>query len=135
MATFREWLTRLWNTLRRTRAERDRELQEELRLHLELAAADERRRGHSAHSAARAARVRAGCREAMEALRDQRGLPWLADLARDVRFACRMLAANPGFASVSVVSLAIGIGANCAVFSFAQRLCSGRSRSRALAKS
>jgi predicted permease len=123
MATFREWLTRLWNTLRRTRAERDRELQEELRVHLELAAADERRRGHSAHSAARAAKVRAGgVAQAMEALRDQRGLPWLADLARDVRFACRMLAANPGFASVSVVSLAIGIGANCAVFSFADGL-------------
>src|SRR5258707_867253 len=53
---------------------------------------------------------------------DQRGLAWLDDLARDVRYGCRMLARSPGFTIVSVVSLAIGIGANCAVFSFADAL-------------
>ena len=63
-----------------------------------------------------------GIAQAMEALRDQRGLPWLADLARDLRYGCRMLARNPGFTIVAVLSLAIGIGANCAVFSFADTL-------------
>ncbi len=59
----------------------------------------------------------------MEALRDQRGLPWLDDLVRDLRYGCRMLASNPGLhASSSVLSLAIGIGANTAVFSFADTL-------------
>ena len=46
MATLREWVSRLWGTLRGKRVDRERELAEELRLHLELAADDERRRGH-----------------------------------------------------------------------------------------
>src|SRR5438874_658340 len=54
--------------------------------------------------------------------RGQRGLPWLGDLARDLRYGCRMLAKNPGFAIVSVMSLAIGVGANAAVFSVADAL-------------
>jgi len=121
VATLREWLNRLWGTLRRTRTDRD--LEEELRLHLELAAEDARRRGGSPERAVRAARIEAGgAAQAMEQLRDQRGLPWLEDLARDVRYACRMLAGNPGFTTVSVLSLAIGIGANCAVFSWADAL-------------
>src|SRR2546427_1790098 len=121
MAALREWTCRLRGTLRRNRPDRD--LEEELRLHLELAAEDARRRGDSPERAARAARLQAGgVPQAMEALRDQRGLPWFQDLARDVRFGCRMLAKNPGFTVVAVVSLAIGIGANAAVFSFADAL-------------
>src|SRR5438874_12300225 len=54
--------------------------------------------------------------------RSVRGLVWLEQLAQDVRYACRMLAANPGFASIAVLSLAIGIGANSAIFSFADAL-------------
>src|SRR5437899_697548 len=50
------------------------------------------------------------------------GLVWLEQVAQDVRYACRMLAANPGFASIAVLSLAIGIGANSAIFSFADAL-------------
>ena len=44
------------------------------------------------------------------------------NLVRDVRYGCRMLAKNPAFTFVSVVSLAVGIGANCAIFSFADAL-------------
>src|SRR6266852_5149177 len=47
---------------------------------------------------------------------------WLERLLQDVRYGCRLLAASPGFASIAVVSLAIGIGANCAIFSFADAL-------------
>src|SRR5260370_1371630 len=107
--------------MRRSRTDRD--LEDELRLHLELAAETARRRGESTGVAVRSAGLHAGgVQQAMEAMRDQRGLPWLADLVRDLRHGCRMLARNPGFAAVSVLSLAIGIGANCAVFSFADAL-------------
>lgn len=105
--TLREWLVRLKHTLRPRRSDAD--LEAELRFHAELAA---EQRGQTA----------TGTAQAMEAMRDQRGLPLLNDLARDLRFGVRMLAANSGFTAVAVVSLAIGIGANCAVFSFADAL-------------
>lgn len=117
----REWIHRLWGTLHPSRSDRD--LEEELRLHLDLAAEDRRRRGDPPESAVRAARIRAGgVAQAMEALRDQRGFPWLDDLARDLRHGFLLLRANPVFAGAAVLSLAFGIGANTAVFSFADAL-------------
>jgi predicted permease len=114
-AVLREWLARLGATLRRRRSDAD--IEEELRLHLELAAADERRRGLEAGDAARAARIRAGgLAQAVERQRDQRALPWLEDLWRDARYAVRTLVRARAFALAAIASLAAGIGANTAIF-------------------
>ena len=119
MRVLREWIHRLWSTLRPSR--RDDDLEEELRLHLELAAEDARRRGHDPDEAVRIARIQAGgSAQAMEALRDQRGLPWLEDMAGDVSHGLRMLKRHPGFTATAMLSLALGIGANTGIFSLAR---------------
>ena len=116
MRTLREWIHRLWETMYPGR--RDGDLEQELRSHLELAAEDARRRGLDPDDATRAARIEAGgVSQAMDALRDQRRLPWLEDLVCDVHHGLRALRRTPVFASVAIVTLALGISANTAIFS------------------
>jgi predicted permease len=112
----REWLHRLRGTLLPSR--RDADLEEELRLHLAMAADEARHRGLGSADAARAARIHAGgAAQALDTLRDQRGLPWLDDLARDVHHGLRTLRRTPVFTAIALLTLALGIGANTAIFS------------------
>jgi predicted permease len=116
MRILREWTRRVWGALSRRRADRD--LEAELRLHLDLAAEEARRRGHPPEEAEREARVRSGgVLQAMDALRDQRSVPWLEHFARDLRFAVRTLRRHPGFSTVVVLTLGFGIAINTATFS------------------
>src|SRR5690242_1317605 len=115
MASVREWICRLWGTLSRNR--RDREMEEELRSHLELASEDMVRHGSSREEAFRAARLTAGgVSQAMDAMRDQRGLAWLDGLTLDVSYALRSLRHNPAFTAVAVLTLALAIAGNTVIF-------------------
>ena len=116
-------LRALWNRFlamfRRRRL--DGELDEELRAHLEMAAEERRRRGMNEKEARQAAlRDFGGVTQVRETVREREGLSWLENVRRDVGYALRMLGKNPGFAAVAIGSLALGIGANTAIFSIAK---------------
>jgi len=95
----------------------DAELQEEMRLHLELREDQKRAEGLTAEEARYAAHRQFGNDTLLrEASRDAWGWTWLEDLAKDVTFGLRQLRLSPGFALAAILSLALGIGANTAIF-------------------
>src|ERR1019366_7070104 len=97
----------------------DRELGEEVEVHLEMRAAELRQQGFDLNAAREAARREFGGIEQMkEAYRDRRGVPWIEILAKDAGYGLRGLRRNPAFTLAAVLSLALGIGANTAIFSF-----------------
>lgn len=99
------------------RRREERELREELRFHLDMAAEANRRAGSSEPDAERAARLAlGGATQTEEAMRDAYGTRPLDDVARDVRFATRVLRRSPAYAAATILTFALGIGAATTIF-------------------
>ena len=110
-------MRRIANVFKRSRV--DREIRRELDAHIEMRLEDNRAKGMPEREARRDALVRFGNPVSMrERTMEADAALWLGSLWSDVRYACRQLLRNPGFALTAIVVLALGMGASVAIFAF-----------------
>ena len=110
-------LRSLWRHWR-NRSESEQEMDEEMRFHLEARIEDFVRGGVSREEACRRARIEFGSTENYKVdVRHARRVTWLEDFLLDLSFGFRTMRRAPGFAGIAILTMALGIGANTAMFS------------------